>query len=73
MNIDYVKAFEMDRKSKVEDDGTEGDEADIDGLNIEIDELEDHEEDSESDRPDETERGSGPALQAVLQEMPVFF
>jgi hypothetical protein len=48
-------AFEMARQSNDEDDGTEEDEADIDGLNIEIDELEDHEEDSESDRPDETE------------------
>ena len=60
MNMDHVKAFEMARQSKDEVDGTEGDEADIDGLNVEIDEQEDPEEDlgvedSEPDRPDETE------------------
>jgi hypothetical protein len=50
-----VKAFEMDRQSKVEDDGTEEDEADIDGLIIEIDELENPKENSESESQDEIE------------------
>ena len=51
----YVKAFEMDRQSKDEVDGTEGDEVDIDGYIIEMNELDNPEEDPESNRPDETE------------------
>ena len=46
----------MARQSKDEDNGAEEDEADIDGLIIEIDDLEDSgEEDSKSDHPDEPE------------------
>jgi hypothetical protein len=48
MNMDHVKAFEMARQSKDEVDGTEGDEVDIDGYIIEINELDNPEEDSES-------------------------
>jgi hypothetical protein len=48
MNMDYVKAFEMARQSKDEVDGTEGDEVDIDGYIIEINEPDNSEEDSES-------------------------
>jgi hypothetical protein len=43
MNMDYLKAFEMARLSKDDNYGAEGDEADIEGLNIEMDELEDPE------------------------------
>ena len=71
--MDYVKAFEMDRQSKDEDDGTEGDEADIDGYIIGINELDNPEEDSESNRPDETEKSYRPALREVVQELPGFF
>ena len=46
--MDYLKAFEMARQSKDEDDGTEGYEVDIDGYIIEINELDNPEEDSES-------------------------
>jgi hypothetical protein len=48
MSLDHVKAFEMARQSKDEVDGTEGDEVDIDGYIIEINELDNPEEDSES-------------------------
>jgi hypothetical protein len=65
LHMDAVKAFEVDRQHRAEDDWTEEDDDEFADLIVEIDEIEDlrkensvedsGEENSESDHLDETE------------------
>ena len=58
LHMDYLKAFGVDRVSRVEDDWTEEDEAEFDEIIKQVDELEDPDEDSgEESESDQSEEG----------------
>jgi hypothetical protein len=57
LHMDYVKAFEVDRESRAEDDWTEEDDAEFADIIKEIDELGVEENPEEGSGEDEEEQG----------------